>query len=622
MIWILLSCLIFCSRASHDLMAQPGITHTIDSLQKLYQSSKEDTTRVYILVEIAENLFKAGQYPGSIDYLNKAATIVEKNNDKKQTPVVYNLLGRSYSELGDISRSLEYYYKGLRSAEKLGNKKAMAASYQFIGAIYFEQSDDSSALKNVLAASKINLETGNRFQYAQNLNSIGDIYLRQGRYADALTLYPQALKIYEEPGAPKWGIPWTISSIGTAYEGLGDSAIKAGNKPLSEVNYNQALNSYNTALGKWNTIGISGGIAELHYYLGKLYIKLNRIPEARKHLLTGLELSKESSSREMIGNSYLHLAKIDSLQGDYKNAFIHFRLGTLYRDSVYNAESFKKIGLYRTKYEIEKKEEEIKLLAAENKLKETVAEKQKQQKLFAYGALLLLVLSGGYSFYRYRIRKKTEVEQAKLKDRLHISQGLHDDIGSTLSSISVYSNVAQKLSEKNDKEQLIEMLAKIQETSSEMISEMNDIVWAIHPKNDSMEKIILRMESYAKPMLMTRNIQFKLEYCHSILGTQMEMEKRKNFYLVFKEAVNNAFKYSGCSEIATQLSNDNGRIKMTVKDNGAGFDLQKQLNGNRLTLSGNGIANIKMRAEEMKGVLKICSSAGEGTEVSLTVPIP
>jgi signal transduction histidine kinase len=248
----------------------------------------------------------------------------------------------------------------------------------------------------------------------------------------------------------------------------------------------------------------------------------------------------------------------------------------------------RKIALFKTRYEIEKKEKEIKLLAAENQLQTTVAENQKQQKRFAYAILFFIILIGSYAFFRYRIRKKAEVDQAKLKDRLNISQGLHDDIGSTLSSISVYSKVAQKLNEKNSKEELNEILGKINVTSFEMISEMNDIVWAIHPKNDSMEKIILRMESYARPMLMTKNITLKLEYDPCTLTANLEMEKRKNFYLVFKEAVNNAFKYSGCSEIITRISNSKDRIEMRIKDNGVSFDVRQEIKGDKLTLTGNG----------------------------------
>jgi signal transduction histidine kinase len=137
-----------------------------------------------------------------------------------------------------------------------------------------------------------------------------------------------------------------------------------------------------------------------------------------------------------------------------------------------------------------------------------------------------------------------------------------------------------------------------------------------------MEKIILRMESYAKPMLATKNINFRFEYEPTIITMDLDMEKRKNCYLLFKEAVNNAFKYSGCTEIVTRISNTKGRIEIVIKDNGVGFDVQQELTGVKLTLSGNGLRNMKMRAEEMKGDLQINSVAGEGTEIRLSIPLP
>jgi signal transduction histidine kinase len=137
-----------------------------------------------------------------------------------------------------------------------------------------------------------------------------------------------------------------------------------------------------------------------------------------------------------------------------------------------------------------------------------------------------------------------------------------------------------------------------------------------------MERIIQRMESFARPMLATRNIHFRMNYQPTILTANMEMEKRKNFYLIFKEALNNAFKYSGCSEISAEITNSNGYLELKIKDNGVGFDVQREMAGNKLTLSGNGLRNMKARAEEMKGDLHVNSIPGKGTEIRLSFPIP
>lgn len=589
---------------------------------KEQQNASNKSTKLQQLISSAKNQFNQGQYELSISFLTEALKVIDETNERATEPVIYNSLGASYSELGNLSKSLESYYKALQVAEKLGDKDELANAYQYVGAIYEDLKDDSLALKNFSEALKINLERGNRFRYAQNNNSIAYIYALKGKQTDALKIYKESLKIYTEPGAPLWGIPWCHSCIAETYEWLGDSALAAGDKTGGIINYEEALRNHLVSFAKYKEADMLPGYAQQHYYIGVLSFKLNRLREAKKNLATALQLYLQSGSKEMLAETYFYLSRIDSVEGDYENAFRHFKLSTQYHDSVFNSEQSRKVAIYKTQHEIEKKEEEIKLLGTENKLKTTVAEKQKQQKIFAYGAILFLFLLGTYAFYRYRIRKKVEVEQAKLKDRLSISQELHDEIGSTLSSISVYSQVAEKLNEKNNKEELREMLEKIKATSSETISEMNDIVWTINPKNDNMEKIILRMESFARPLLKARNIEFKLEYDPAILIANLEMEKRKNFYLVFKEAVNNAFKYSGCSQIVTFILSLKDGIEMRVTDNGVGFNVQHETSGNKLTLSGNGLGNMRMRAKEMEGNLQINSIAGKGTEVKLTIPIP
>lgn len=210
-----------------------------------------------------------------------------------------------------------------------------------------------------------------------------------------------------------------------------------------------------------------------------------------------------------------------------------------------------------------------------------------------------------------------EAEENKLNDRLRISQDLHDSLGSTLSSISVYSQVAKIHGEKNEAKDLNELLEKISGTSNQMVAEMNDIVWAINPLNDDMEKIIQRMESFAKPLSAARNIHFDLQYDKSIILLQLDMEKRKNFYLIFKEAVNNAIKYSGASELSAKINLAEQKLLLQVKDNGVGFNPENEMTGYSKSLSGNGLSNMHARAAELNAELKIFSHPGKGTAVTL-----
>ncbi|HET9429742.1 MAG TPA: two-component regulator propeller domain-containing protein, partial [Chitinophagaceae bacterium] len=170
----------------------------------------------------------------------------------------------------------------------------------------------------------------------------------------------------------------------------------------------------------------------------------------------------------------------------------------------------------------------------------------------AWFFVLLLVLISGitYGVYRYRINELLKRQAIRNK----IAQDLHDNVGSTLSSISVYSQVAKIYKQKDRKDELQETLEKISSISSEMISEMNDIVWAINPRNDNMDTILQRMDSFARPLLASQGMQFHFKFDPQLRQLNLEMTKRKNFYLIFKEAVTNALKYSGAKNLWVDIS--------------------------------------------------------------------
>ena len=230
----------------------------------------------------------------------------------------------------------------------------------------------------------------------------------------------------------------------------------------------------------------------------------------------------------------------------------------------------------------------------------------------------VIIAATAYLGYRYRINELLKRQAIRNK----IAQDLHDNMGSTLGSISVYSEVAKIYNQQNKQEELEQTLEKIGTTSGEMINEMADIVWAINPRNDHMSTILQRMESYAKPLLQSKNIQFNFQYDDTIPSLNLQMDKRKNFYLIFKEAVNNAVKYADCSILDVLVHLSRHTVELTIKDNGNGFDMQATASATSRSLSGNGLRNMQMRAKEMKAVFNIQSALGEGTSIFIAFDIP
>ncbi len=224
---------------------------------------------------------------------------------------------------------------------------------------------------------------------------------------------------------------------------------------------------------------------------------------------------------------------------------------------------------------------------------------------------------------KYQLIKKVESQEALLKERLRISRELHDDIGSTLGSISIYSEVARKRTAK--KENTNEVLSKIGTASRELIEKMSDIVWSLNPNNESFEQLQHRMMSFAAMILSPRDIEYEFIVDEELKGIQFTGEQRKNIFLIFKEALHNIVKYADCKTACIHLSVCNNSLVMDIKDDGNGFEIsgpeQISIPEKDDTLGGNGIKNMQARADDMNARLTIQSRLNEGTAVQLILPL-
>src|SRR5688572_8002647 len=221
-------------------------------------------------------------------------------------------------------------------------------------------------------------------------------------------------------------------------------------------------------------------------------------------------------------------------------------------------------------------------------------------------SLCVLVLSAiAYSIYKYRINQLKKL----LAIRTKISRDLHDEIGSTLTSINILSKVSQNNLEK-DKSKTSELLQKNSEQSADMQQSMSDIVWSIRPDNDRMENLVIRMREYLGQTAEARNMQVQFSMDEKVLNESLSMQHRQHIFLIFKEAVNNSVKYSEGKNISVFLGRENSHIRLSIKDDGLGFSA-------KTITSSSGLKNMQTRANELNGILHIRSEAGKGTEVEL-----
>jgi signal transduction histidine kinase len=196
---------------------------------------------------------------------------------------------------------------------------------------------------------------------------------------------------------------------------------------------------------------------------------------------------------------------------------------------------------------------------------------------------------------------------------------MHDDVGASLTRIAMMSDVLKKRSDVGEGAR--EWLGKISETSRGLMEEMNQIIWALNPKNDNLESLVTYIRRFAIEYLEPTPVRCIFDLPSDLPELSLTVEVRRNIYLVVREALHNVVKHSGATEVVISLfpslplsQGRGGRgVRLSIRDNGRGFDPQK------LIFPGNGLVNMQKRIEDIGGKFQIISDPGEGTAIEISI---
>lgn len=231
------------------------------------------------------------------------------------------------------------------------------------------------------------------------------------------------------------------------------------------------------------------------------------------------------------------------------------------------------------------------------------------QQWWFYVIAVLTVSAGLYALYIFRLRQAMKLQAV----RNRIASDLHDEVGSSLSSITIGAQLAASLSPEAS-EQVKMLLSRMGETSSASLRSISDIVWAIDPKNDEGEALVKRMRRIAQELLESNDVDVSFDIGPGVEELKLPMNARKEIVLIYKEAVHNASKYSGASFVLVSLHRRNGSLAVSVKDDGKGFDVA-------LHPDGHGLGSMRRRADAIGAELTLTSAPGMGTLVGVEVDL-
>jgi ligand-binding sensor domain-containing protein/signal transduction histidine kinase len=227
------------------------------------------------------------------------------------------------------------------------------------------------------------------------------------------------------------------------------------------------------------------------------------------------------------------------------------------------------------------------------------------------GSLALAAAGAFYAAHRVRVAHLLSLERV----RTGIATDLHDDLGSSLSRISLLAEVVRREAEGSPRAQ--RLAVEIGEGARRMGAALSDNIWSVDPRYDDLRSIADRISVFAADLLEARGVEWRMDLPEEVAGQAVPPAVRRHLLLCLKEAANNAAKHSAARHVGVRFRRDGRSLLVTVSDDGRGIGSSSPEPG-----SGRGLPGMRRRAEEMGGTFEFASAPGEGTVVTLSVPLP
>jgi signal transduction histidine kinase len=538
-------------------------------------------------------------YSKSIPDIMRAVKLFEQLHQEDEILDLYIVLSIWYSNNIQFVKSAECLQKADVLSQKLNSQQGKAAVKRQMGILYRVQGQYDLAIpyfKESLSTMKSLKDT---LSFVDTSVSLSKVYLFKLQPEKSLPILQEALIMLGDRKGVETTKGGLLEEFGNIYYEL--------------KQYSKSLEYYNKAYKIYFDANKTGDVAFESILIGRSYSGLKKYNEAEKYLISGYRISDSLKQRTYVLDAAGELSDMYRSQNDWKKAY----QWTMIKDSVQSildaANQNQKVADLQAKYEAEKKEKEITLLKRDKKISQDIAQKQMMMISFGIigGILILLIIALLLNQYRIiqKIKRRKEIE----KVRNTIAQDLHDEIGSTLSGINIISKVAIENSS-NEPEKIREWFDRIHKYSGIVLENISDIVWTLDPAGKTLDKTISKMQEFTTDIFEPSDIAYELTVEGDVQNIKLDFQTKKNFYLIFKEAVNNAMKYSKCSQVKVSVKINEGLLNLEIQDNGIGFSRSE-------IYEGNGLKNMEARAEQAGGTLAIVSTPHIGTSIKFQLKI-
>jgi two-component system NarL family sensor kinase len=633
----------------------------IDSLIKLLPKSKTDTGRINLLNEIGDHISNTRATEG-LKYADEAIQLSDKINFKKGLADGYFNRGQMFFNILKSDSAKSDFEKAIRIYKQINNPAGLAHVYNEMGRLVRVTGDRSAAIVYFQQAADMFEKINDLDGSADCLSYIANSYNQLYDFDKALTIYKKAydirmkIKNYGKAAQTLAGIGITYRNKQTLAKDTSDSKnFKLSLQYLFKarklfITYKHPLNialiareigfAYQLqlqdknaliylleAVRRFTEIDNKRELSPLYKDIGKCYLNLKQYPQAKVYFDKGLEAALAENYLQHIADSYTELYHYyKALHNDKMSLLYHEKWMTA-NDSLNYHINIDKLTELNTKYETEKKEQQINLLAKENTIQKLSIIKQKTTIGIIGSVFLAALVFGGLLYNRNKHKQKIALQQQMLsqqehltkaiidaeeKERQRIASDLHDGVGQLFSAVKMNLNgLLDRVTINREEDRFLaeKTLALVDESCKEVrvIS------------HQMMPNMLLRSGIASDVKSFIEKIDSEsLKVSVEATGFKNKLESNVEIvlYRVIQETVNNVIKHAKATTLFIKLHRDATGINAIISDNGIGFNVALKDD-----FEGIGLKNITTRIEYLKGSVNYQSEPGMGTTVNIWVPI-
>jgi tetratricopeptide (TPR) repeat protein len=551
--------------------------------------------------DIGEYYLEEYKYDSAQMHFEQALYYKDSVNPELSDPYTLVNLGTLYFYKSNYEKALEYYTKGLKDAEQTNNIRGLSVCLSDIGNILAIKGDLVGALDNYIKASGYFKQVNDKMGLADCLNNIGLVNYFLERFEKSILYFQESKEIYVSIDY-KVNIITTLTNIGKAY-------IKLEQYQKAEENLVKALTLSKEIKDKYSIISSYAYLGEVYYYKGdnesakksylnalgfikeydeklieldcyegmvKIEIEFGNLSEAEKYALKALRLAKELDYKINIRDSYQNLSKVYEEMGNYTKALKHFKLFKINNDSIFNEENRKQINELETKFQTEKKQQQI-------NLQESILAKQnaelEQSKLLrkslvgGIAALLLMVLVISYA---YVIKRNSNIKINKQKKKIEEQREVLREANIVLQQQALSAqmnphfmfnslNSVQSYILKNDRVKSSEYLARFSRLMRKVLDNSQESFVTL---NEEFEALNLYVEMEL--------IRFKDSFNYNLsISEDIDLNKYEIPPLILQPFVENAIHHGlrnkiGDKYLKIEVFKKTNSICIVIEDNGIG----------------------------------------------------